>query len=292
MRSSTRCASVWTLWVQAAAGAVAASDQKSRFLASMSHEFRTPLNAILGFSEAMEQELFGEIEGGGAEKYREYIRHIHSSGAHLLSLINDLLDLSKIEAGKHELNRSAVKVEDILDDVGRMTGPQSAAAGVELAIGFAAENGLTTHADRRVLTQAVLNVTANALRFAPRGSRVMIEVTEQGGNIVLAVSDEGCGIAKSELDRIMEPFGQAAIQAQGQKGTGLGLPISASIMQMHGGGLEIESEPGQGTRVSLWWPKDLRTEKSRNADVVSLPDVHSPRGHRTSGCEKTLSEVI
>ena len=232
--------------------ASAASARKTRFLAEMSHELRTPLNAILGFSEAVRDEMFGPIEGVAAGKYREYLSDIHASGVHLLTLINDLLDLSKIEAGRMDLAPERVCLSDIAADIDRMTRPQAAAKGVNLSFGTSGAVQAVVFADRRQLTQALLNLVANAIRFTPAGGSVGLSARSEGENLVIAVSDTGCGIAAADLDRVLEPFGQAGGRAG--DGTGLGLPLAGAIMALHRGGLEIASEPGEGTTVSVWLP--------------------------------------
>ena len=234
-----------------------ASGEKSKFLANMSHELRTPLNAILGFSEVIQHEMFGALEGNGADKYREYINHINSSGAHLLSLINDLLDLSKIEAGKFEICPAAVLIGDIVRDVSRMITPQAETAGVELDVTLA-EDGTEIFADGRLLTQALLNIVANAVKFSPPGGKVILKVGVEGQNFVVSVVDEGCGIAESELIQVLEPFHQVGdLETRPERGTGLGLPLARSIVELHQGGLEIASEPGVGTMVSIWLPRNV-----------------------------------
>jgi len=243
-----------------------ANDQKSRFLALMSHEFRTPLNAILGFSEAIGHEIFGELGGEGARRYKEYVQHIHSSGTHLLSLINDLLDLSKIEAGKQEIDPAQTKLGDVLQDVIGMVMPQARACGVSLAADAAGVSEMDVYADRRLIMQAVLNVVANAVKFSPAGETVSIRASREGRNAVVTVTDRGCGIPKSELVRVLEPFHQAGtLETRPGRGTGLGLPLSHSIMALHQGGLEIASEEGRGTTVSLWLPRECDEAESEAA---------------------------
>lgn len=235
-----------------------ANDEKSKFLASMSHELRTPLNAILGFSEAIQHELFGKLEGDGAQKYSEYIDHIYSSGTHLLSLINDLLDLSKIEAGKFDLCPENVCLADIVDDVARMTTPQAETGGVSLSIRIA-DDVTEIYADRRLMTQAILNVVANAIKFSPSGADVCLTAGCEGHNIVLSVADDGCGISQDELRLVLEPFRQVNdLETRPERGTGLGLPLAQSIVELHQGGLEIASEKDVGTVVSIWLPRNVR----------------------------------
>lgn len=254
-----------------------ANGEKSKFLAHMSHELRTPLNAVLGFSEAIQHELFGEIGGNGAEKYREYIGHIHSSGSHLLSLINDLLDLSKIEAGKLDVFPVDILISEIVDDVSRMVTPQAAAAGVELSVEIE-DNEIMIFADRRLLTQAVLNIAANAVKFSPDGGRVTLKVDIEGHNLVLSVEDQGCGISEAELSHVLEPFHQVGnLETRPERGTGLGLPLARSIVDLHQGGLEIASEPGVGTTVSIWLPRNVRF-----LEAVKITDTGTANRSATS----------
>ncbi|MGB0631280.1 MAG: ATP-binding protein [Alphaproteobacteria bacterium] len=241
-----------------AQGASEASSQKSEFLALMSHEFRTPLNAILGFSEAIGLEVFGKLSGEGARRYKEYVQHIHSSGTHLLGLINDLLDLSKIEAGRQEIDPENTRLGDVLEEVIRMVTPQARAGGVALAADADGVSSIDIYADRRLVTQAVLNVVANAVKCSPVGETVSLRARREGRNVVITVTDRGCGIPKSELARVLEPFHQAeTMETRPGRGTGLGLPLSQSIMSLHQGGLEIDSEEGRGTTVALWLPRDV-----------------------------------
>jgi len=235
-----------------------ANGEKSKFLANMSHELRTPLNAILGFSEAMQQELFGELAGAGADKYREYIGDINSSGKHLLSLINDLLDLSKIEAGKFEICPSNVRLHEIVKDVARMTAPQALAANVTLEINLPPDS-IDMFADGRLITQAILNIVANAVKFSTPGGHVSLRAHLEGNNTVISVSDNGCGMTDQDLQHVLEPFHQAGnLETRPKHGTGLGLPLARSILVLHQGGLEIASEVGIGTTVSMWLPGNVR----------------------------------
>lgn len=235
-----------------------ANGEKSKFLANMSHELRSPLNAILGFSEAIQRELYGEIEGRGADKYREYVGDINSSGKHLLSLINDLLDLSKIEAGKFEISPSHVPLDGIVKDVARMTAPQARAANVTFETSLPADN-VDIFADGRLITQAILNIVANAVKFSAPDGHVTLHAQLEGHNTVISVSDNGCGMTASDLQRVLEPFHQAGnLETRPKHGTGLGLPLARSIFELHQGGLEIASEIGTGTTVSMWLPRNVR----------------------------------
>lgn len=237
--------------------ASAANNHKTQFLALMSHEFRTPLNAILGFSEAIGYEIFGGLGGDGSSRYKEYVKHIHSSGTHLLSLINDLLDLSKIEAGKQDIHPGQVELRDVLRDVMGMISPQAEARDVEVSDKSSAGDELVICADRRLLTQAILNVVANAVKFSAGDDEVSIRAGREGRNVVIVVSDNGCGILPGELASVLKPFHQPqSLETRQGRGTGLGLPLSHSIMGLHAGGLGIVSEEGSGTMVSLWMPCD------------------------------------
>lgn len=235
-----------------------ANGEKSKFLANMSHELRSPLNAILGFSEAIQRELYGEIEGRGADKYREYVGDINSSGKHLLSLINDLLDLSKIEAGKFEISPSHVPLDGIVKDVARMTAPQARAANVTFETSLPADN-VDIFADGRLITQTILNIVANAVKFSAPDGHVTLHAQLEGHNTVISVSDNGCGMTAWDLQRVLEPFHQAGnLETRPKHGTGLGLPLARSIFELHQGGLEIASEIGTGTTVSMWLPRNVR----------------------------------
>lgn len=242
-----------------------ANGEKSKFLANMSHELRTPLNAILGFSEAIQHELFGGLEGAGADKYREYVADINSSGRHLLSLINDLLDLSKIEAGKLEIFPSNVQLGEIVEDVARMTAPQAKEARVRVETELPDEK-VGIYADGRLIMQAILNIVANAVKFSPPGSYVTLRAQVEGHNIVVSVSDEGCGMTKQDVQHALEPFRQAgSLETRPEHGTGLGLPLARSIVELHQGGLEVASEPGVGTTVSIWLPRNVRRLNTNGA---------------------------
>jgi signal transduction histidine kinase len=235
-----------------------ANGEKSKFLANMSHELRSPLNAILGFSEAIQHELYGEIEGRGADKYREYVGDINSSGKHLLSLITDLLDLSKIEAGKFEISPSHVPLDGIVKDVARMTAPQARAANVTFETSLPA-NSVDIFADGRLITQAILDIVANAVKFSAPDGHVTLHAQLEGHNTVISVSDNGCGMTASDLQRVLEPFHQAGnLETRLKHGTGLELPLARSIFELHQGGLEIASEIGTGTTVSMWLPRNVR----------------------------------
>lgn len=241
-----------------AANASAASGEKTKFLAHMSHELRTPLNAILGFSDVIRNEMFGKIEGTAADRYIEYIGDIHESSQHLLSLINDLLDLSKIEASRFEIAPVEIGLGSLVDEVKRMLQELARSKKIDLTVDLPSD-GMEIYADRRLMVQAIVNIVANAIKFTPNGGSVAITARRQGQSAVIAISDTGCGIAPEDLATVMQPFRQAGpLETRPEGGTGLGLPLARSIMELHQGGLEIESEPGRGTAVSIWLPCNVR----------------------------------
>jgi two-component system cell cycle sensor histidine kinase PleC len=232
-----------------------ANKAKSEFLANMSHELRTPLNAINGFSEIMVGELFGAL---GDARYKEYAQDILNSGQHLLALINDILDMSKIEAGKMNLKFDPTDLRDVADDAVRLMRNRAETAGLQLVIDL--PDLPEIEADYRALKQILLNLLSNALKFTPRGGKVTIVGRPlrdgMGAECVrLGVQDTGIGISREDLDRLARPFEQVESQhSKTQQGTGLGLALTKSLAEMHGGSLQIDSEPGQGTLVSVILP--------------------------------------
>ncbi len=228
--------------------AESASRAKSEFLANMSHELRTPLNAIIGFSEIMQREMFGPL---GDRRYQEYSGDILSSGQHLLALINDILDMSKIEAGKLTLRPEPLDLVEIADDVIRLVRTRAEAGGLTLAVEIPALPPV--EADYRALKQILLNLLSNAVKFTPRGGRVEITAAERpDGRVRVSVRDTGIGIAEADLSRLAKPFEQIENQhSKTQQGTGLGLALTKSLVERHGGALDIESRSGIGTTVSF-----------------------------------------
>ncbi|MEW5705056.1 MAG: ATP-binding protein [Pseudomonadota bacterium] len=230
----------------------ASSQAKTEFLAVMSHELRTPLNAILGFSDIIKQQMFGPL---GSEKYRAYIEDIHSSGSHLLSLITDILDLSKAEAGKLTLREEVVNLTEVIDRCLRMFRERAAEGGVRLH--FDVPQAVTRLlADPRLLRQSLINLVSNAVKFTQRGGAVAVSVGEtKDGGVLVRIEDTGIGIAKEDIPKIFEPFVQVeSAYSRGHEGTGLGLPLAKKIMELHDGAVEIESELGIGTTVTLRFP--------------------------------------
>lgn len=231
--------------------AEAASQAKSEFLANMSHELRTPLNAINGFSEIMANELFGPL---GDARYKGYAGDILKSGQHLLSLINDILDMAKIEAGKLTLHYEEVSLKEIVDDATRLMRGKIQDAGLKLVVDAAALPNID--ADHRGLKQVVLNLISNAVKFTPEGGDIVVSLSRlDEGRVRVAVSDTGIGIAADDLARLARPFEQVEGQhSKTTQGTGLGLALTKSLIELHGGELLMESEPGRGTTVSFDLP--------------------------------------
>jgi len=231
--------------------AEAANQAKSEFLANMSHELRTPLNAINGFSEIMANELFGPL---GDAKYKGYAGDILKSGQHLLSLINDILDMAKIEAGKLTLHYEQVSLKEVVDDAARLMRGKIEEAGLKLVVDAAALPDID--ADHRGLKQVVLNLISNAVKFTPEGGDIVVSLSRLDDDRVrVAVTDTGIGIAPEDLARLARPFEQVEGQhSKTTQGTGLGLALTKSLIELHGGALLMESQPGQGTTVSFDLP--------------------------------------
>lgn len=231
----------------------AANRAKNDFLAIMSHELRTPLNAIIGFSEIIANQMFGPV---GQEKYADYAQDIRSSGTHLLSIINDILDISKAEAGKLELEEEPIDPVEALNRSMHMFRQRASEIGVELSFRVRDEIPWII-ADPRLFNQIAINLTSNALKFTPEGGRVWIEIgLDARGNFFLSVRDTGIGIKDEDAQRIFEPFIQVEnAMSRTHQGTGLGLPLVRKIMSLHGGTVDLESKVGEGTTVTATFPK-------------------------------------
>jgi len=234
--------------------AEAASQAKSDFLANMSHELRTPLNAINGFSEIMAAEMYGPV---GDARYRDYARDILSSGQHLLALINDILDMSKIEAGKLTMRFEPVCLEEIAEDALRLVRNRADAAGLSLILDFV--DLPDVEADHRAVKQVLLNLLSNAIKFTPRGGKITVRAELRddplGQRVRIGVQDTGIGISPQDLERLARPFEQVESQhSKTTQGTGLGLALTKSLVEMHGGLLDLKSAPGQGTLASFSLP--------------------------------------
>jgi PAS domain S-box-containing protein len=225
---------------------------KSEFLANMSHELRTPLNAIIGFSEMMSSELLGPL---GNEQYQGYSHDILVSAQHLLGVINDILDVAKIEAGKLHLTEEDVNPHEVLGTVKRLMSERAERVGINLKLD-AAKDLPHVWADARKLKQILINLMANSVKFTPGGGRIELSAfVDQRGDFVFAVTDTGIGIAKEDIDKALAPFTQIDSQLSRQfEGTGLGLPLAKGFTELHDGELKLVSEPGKGTQVTIHLP--------------------------------------
>ena len=228
-----------------------ASRHKSEFLASMSHELRTPLNAIIGFSEVLLERMFGELN----ERQDEYLRDIWNSGKHLLELLNEILDLSKIEAGQMELDRSTFPVRESLEYGLSLVRERALQHGITLDLDAASAVG-QLDADRLRFTQVVLNLLSNAVKFTPDGGRVDVRATRGGHEVVVTVTDTGVGVAAKDRERIFHSFQQGSRVTREAEGTGLGLTLSKRIVELHGGRIWVESEPGKGSTFGFAIPSE------------------------------------
>jgi signal transduction histidine kinase len=238
---------------EAVSAAKASSQAKSEFLASMSHELRTPLNAIIGFSQVLHEQYFGSLN----DKQAEYVADIVDSGRHLLSLINDILDLSKVEAGKMELEISGVKILDLLQNSLVMIKEKALAHSLNLEVQIAEDiQGLEIVADERRLKQVMFNLLSNATKFTPDGGAIKVEARKEGKELIISVSDTGIGMTPQEQKRLFEAFYQASGGLKDKTpGTGLGLAITKSIVEKHGGRIWLESEgSNKGSRFTFTLP--------------------------------------
>jgi two-component system cell cycle sensor histidine kinase PleC len=226
---------------------------KSQFLATMSHELRTPLNAIIGFSEVLKSELLGPHQ---VPQYKEYAGDIHSSGQHLLNLINELLDLSRIEAGKYELNEEVVSLVDIAADCRRMMELRAKSKGIELVFSVG-DNLPKLWGDERAIRQVVLNLLSNAIKFTPQQGKVVLVVQRSSdGGQMISVKDNGPGIPENEIETVLSSFGQGSLaQKTAEQGAGLGLPIVQKIMDLHQGRFDLFSKLRFGTEVIATFPR-------------------------------------
>jgi signal transduction histidine kinase len=227
-----------------------ANQHKSEFLANMSHELRTPLNAVIGFSEVLIERMFGELN----DKQADYLNDIHSSGKHLLSLINDILDLSKIEAGRMELDIDDFDVPAALANALTLVRERAQRHDITLSLQVAPEVG-ELRADERKLKQIMLNLLTNAVKFTPDGGRVDVSAQLANGVLEVAVADTGIGIAVEDQAAVFEEFRQVGRHyTNKQEGTGLGLSLTKRFVELHGGTIRVQSEPGQGSTFSFTLP--------------------------------------
>jgi two-component system, cell cycle sensor histidine kinase PleC len=257
--------------------AEAANVAKSRFLATMSHELRTPLNAILGFSEVMKAQLLGPINN---PSYLDYSTNIHDSGRHLLHVINEILDLSRIEAGRYELNEEPILLADVAEDCQRLLKLRAESKGLTLELAFAP--GLAeVKADERATRQICLNLISNALKFTPRGGRIILSVTPSpDGGQILMVKDNGPGIPKDEIPKVLQAFGQGSLAHKtAEGGTGLGLPIVQNLIELHGGTFELQSELRKGTSAIVKYPAS-RVLAARSHAIAAVESSHLKATHQ------------
>jgi two-component system, cell cycle sensor histidine kinase PleC len=256
---------------EARARAEEASHAKSRFLATMSHELRTPLNAILGFSEIMRSEILGAHEN---PVYKEYANDIHQSGQHLLNLINEILDISRIESGRYELHETPVALGTVVEECQRLLRLRAETKGLKIVEDFAPDLP-QLWADERAMRQICLNLLSNAFKFTPSGGTITLTLgeTESGGQF-LSVKDTGPGIPENEIPRVLKSFGQGSLAHQtAEGGTGLGLPITKGLAELHHGTFELKSRPGRGTEVKVSFPRKRVMERlPRLAEPARWPE--------------------
>ncbi|MEQ8354377.1 MAG: ATP-binding protein [Kiloniellaceae bacterium] len=250
--------------------AQAANRAKSEFLANMSHELRTPLNAIIGFSEIMTRELHGKL---GNDRYNDYAVDIHQSGRHLLEIINDILDIAKVEAGKLELRQDIIRVGELFESCQRLMGERAVTAGVSLVIEPPTELPALIADDTR-LRQILLNLLSNAIKFTPNGGEVVMRArVAPDGRCELLVSDTGIGMTEQEIGHAMQPFTQIDNSLSRRfEGTGLGLPLTKALVELHSGELKLHSERGVGTTASIALPQSVD-----DASLIEAPEVRAPK---------------
>ena len=246
-----------------------ASRHKSEFLASMSHELRTPLNAVLGFSEVLLERMFGDIN----ERQEEYLRDIHGSGQHLLELLNEILDLSKVEAGRMELDYTELDLRELLERAVSMLRERAGARRVDLRVEVEPGVG-EVYSDELRLKQVVLNLLTNAVKFTGEDGSVQVSARRVGPQLHIAVSDTGIGVPEKDRDRIFESFQQGGRGASREEGTGLGLTLSRRIVELLGGRLWLDSEVGVGSTFTFSLPAPLE-QSGRDASRPGRPPTWS-----------------
>jgi signal transduction histidine kinase len=257
----------------ALASADAANRAKGRFLAVMSHELRSPLNAIIGFSEMIRDEVAGPL---GAVRYKEWSADINTAGKHLLTLITDLLDFSKLEADRFELDVDVVDLGDLAASCLKFVAPRAEKYGIALTLDVQPSTGVFLHGDALRLRQIVINLLSNAVKFSDPGGAVRMLVEDRGREgFILSVSDSGVGMRPEDIPKALEPYGQVgASSKRKQEGTGLGLPLAKALAEKHGGVLEIDSAIGKGTTVRIHLPAARRCAVTAptKSDVAARTD--------------------
>ncbi len=235
----------------ASRAAAVASDAKARFLAAMSHELRTPLNAVIGFSQILSGQALGPL---GHPRYLEYARDIQDSGTHLLSLINDVLELSRAESGETTLHEEEFAIGEVINEVAHMVMPQVKAAALTLSINCDAQLPRVL-GDRIRIRQVLINLISNAAKFTPEGGQIFVTAHRTGSGLTITVRDTGIGIAEEDIPKALDRFSQVdGALARKFEGAGLGLPLSKEFVEMHDGELAIESKVGTGTTVTVTLP--------------------------------------
>lgn len=267
---------------EARAGALEDARAKSQFLASVSHELRTPLNAIIGFSDVMKARLFGPMPA----RYAEYADLIHESGQHLMDLIGDVLDMSKIEADSYDLSRESFDISEVVGLSVKMMRLQAEEAGLTLTV-EPGDQPILVNADRKALRQIMLNLLSNAVKFTPEGGAVVVMVRASGPDLVLAVGDSGIGIDPEEAARLGQPYRQAASAREvDNRGTGLGLSLVRALAGLHGGTMSIASAKGVGTTITVTLP--VLEQARGQIDTLPRLDVHQ-QIERAQEASKSLS---
>jgi PAS domain S-box-containing protein len=252
---------------------------KSDFLANMSHELRTPLNSVIGFSEVLQDQMFGPIN----EKQHEYVNNILTSGRHLLSLINDILDLSKVESGKMELELGPVLLRESLDSAMMMLREKALKGGIELHLELAPEADVRIEADQRKLKQILFNLLSNAVKFTPAAGTVDVRAVRDGDFIEITVADTGIGIRQEDVPKLFQAFTQLeSVYTKGFEGTGLGLALTRQLVELHGGRIWMESEFGAGSRFSFTIPLAQTPDKKSSLTDWTPGTVNHRRNHDAS----------
>ncbi len=263
-----------------AAEAESATEAKSRFLAAVSHELRTPLNAILGFSDILAGEYFGKLEN---DRQREYVKLIRQSGGHLLSVVNTMLDMSKLEAGRYELMMEPFRISDVIASCEGMLGLQAKQKGLTLTSRIQRDLGEIV-ADQRAVQQVLINLANNAIKFTESGGVVVIDASMQDDMLKLTVSDTGIGIAADKIEFLGQPFMQVQNDyTRRYEGTGLGLSLVKGLVELHGGRLAITSKQGEGTVVTILLPADGSGEPRSTCEDAGAPVEFPPRLRENAG---------